>query len=58
MVINVVKQKYCFFEFVFFCNYLVGSQLFLQIACLNEFGLQKKMVEKHCVKPLKSQLFK
>ena len=38
------------------CDYFVGSQLFMQIACLNEFGSQKKIVEKHCVKPLKSQL--
>ena len=31
-----------------FYNYLVGSQLFLQIMFFNEFGSQKKMVEKHC----------
>ena len=37
---------FCFFcAFVFI--YLVGSQLFLQIGFLNDFGSQKKMVEKH-----------
>ena len=38
--------KVLLFCVLFFCDYLVGSQLFLQIACLNEFGSQKKMIEK------------
>ena len=32
----------------FFCNHLVGSQLFRQIGFSNKFGSQKKMAEKHC----------
>ena len=34
--------KVLLFCALFFCNYLVRPQLLLHIACLNEFGLQKK----------------
>ena len=39
-----------------FCNYLVGSQLFLRIGFLYEFGSQKKMVKKHCFSEIRSDL--
>ena len=35
--------------FLCFCIYLGGSQLFLQMGFLNNFGSQKKKVEKHCL---------
>ena len=42
------------FPFFFsFCSYLDGSQLFLQIGFLHEFGSQKKMIEKHCLRNFK-----
>ena len=44
-VIKVLLFVFCFFSP--FCNYLVESQLFLQIRFLNKLGSQKKMVVGH-----------
>ena len=46
-LIKVLLFVFCFF--VFFI-YLGGSQLFLQTGFLNDFGSQKKMVEKHRIR--------
>ena len=40
----------------FFGNYSVGSQLFLRIGFLYEFGWQKKIVKKHCFSEIRSGL--
>ena len=44
------------FFLMFFCNYLFGSQLFLRIGLLFEFGSQKKMIKKRCFSEIRSGL--
>ena len=50
-----IKVVFGVFVFIFTTLRILGSQLFLQIGFLIDFGSQKKRVEKRCSKQWRSQ---